>query len=167
LTYKYAKLTPGPELRRSGRSGLRRKVSLPATASRILVVDRSGELLGLLDADPGASGFEILSAGDGREALEVACAELPDVVVADFDMPGMNGIELCRAVRSSVWVRLPIVLVIDSQNREIIATATEAGADFCLPKPVDPARLLQESARLIGERAAAAAGAPHVGSITR
>jgi CheY-like chemotaxis protein len=142
LTYKYAKLTPGPELRRSGRSGLRRKVSLPATASRILVVDRSGELLSLLEADPGAAGFDFWSAGDGQEALEVACSELPDVIVADFDMPGMNGIELCKAVRGSVWVRLPIVLVIDSQTREIIATATQAGADFCLPKPVDPTRLV-------------------------
>jgi DNA-binding response OmpR family regulator len=54
----------------------------------------------------------------------------------------MNGIELCKAVRGSVWVRVPIVLAIDSQDREVIAAATQAGADFCLPKPVEPTRLV-------------------------
>lgn len=142
LTYKYAKQATGPELQGSNRSGLHRKTSLPATASRILVVDRSGALLRLLEADPSAAGFELLSAKDGREALEMACTELPDLIVADFDSPQMNGIELCKAVRSSVWVRPSIVLVIGSQNREVVAAATQAGADFCLPKPVDSARLV-------------------------
>jgi len=105
-------------------------------------VDRSGALLRLLEADPGAVGFELLSAQDGQEALDIACSELPDLIVADFDTPQMNGIELCKTVRSSVWVRPAIVLVMASQNREVVAAATQAGADICLPKPVDSARLV-------------------------
>jgi DNA-binding response OmpR family regulator len=142
LTYKHAKQAPQSEVRGANRSGTHKKASLPATASRILVVDRAGALLRLLEADPSAAGFELLSAQDGREALRMACSELPDLIVADFDTPQMNGIELCKAIRSSVWVRPAIVLVMASQNREVVAAATQAGADICLPKPVDSARLV-------------------------
>ena len=142
MTYKHAKQAPQSEVRGANRSGTHKKTSLPATASRILVVDRSGALLRLLQADPGAAGFELLSAQDGRDAVDLACSELPDLIVADFDTPQMNGIELCKAVRSSVWVRPAIVLVMASQNREVVAAATQAGADFCLPKPVDSPRLV-------------------------
>ncbi len=142
LTYKYANLAPQSEVRGANRSGTHQKTSLSATASRILVVDRSGALLRLLEGDPGAAGFELLSAEGGRDALDIACSELPDLIVADFDAPQMNGIELCKAVRRSVWVRPAIVLVMASQSREVVAAATQAGADFCLPKPVDSARLV-------------------------
>jgi CheY-like chemotaxis protein len=142
LTHKRIMLTTERELQGSNRSGQFSKVALPATAARILVADRSGLLLRSLKAAPAAAEFEFLSATDGREALEMACTELPDLIVTDSEMPRMNGIELCKAVRRGVWLRPPIVLVTDSRNRQLLTAATQAGADFCLLKPVDLTRLI-------------------------
>jgi DNA-binding response OmpR family regulator len=86
--------------------------------------------------------LELASAKDGHEAWKNLVVENPELIISDTDLPGMNGMDLCRAVRSSAWLgRTPFVLIADQAHREILTMATECGADLCLLKPVDPARL--------------------------
>ncbi len=134
---------PAPNAAAPNRSGLRRKARQPAPGTKVLVIDRSGRLLRSLKDHPDAGSFQFLSAHDGRLALELARAELPDLVVTETDVAGMNGIELCQAIRQSAWVdRTPVVLVANSVDHETLARATQAGADFCLARPVDTNRLV-------------------------
>ena len=68
-----------------------------APDGRVLVVEDEAAIARLLRVELGASGFDVILAGDGDEALVVALADPPDVVVADVMMPRMDGFELIRS----------------------------------------------------------------------
>lgn len=67
-------------------------------ANRILVVDDEAHILHVLSLKLRNAGHEVLTSVDGEEAFEVACQELPDLIITDFQMPYMTGLELCRAL---------------------------------------------------------------------
>lgn len=87
-----------------------------------------------------ARGFEVFEAASGEEALEKLRAEDPDVVLLDVNMPGMNGIETCRAMRECSDVPI-IVLSVRKVGKEK-AEAFEAGADQYITKPFDVEELI-------------------------
>lgn len=65
---------------------------------RILVVDDEAHILHVLSLKLRNAGHEVLTSVDGEEAFELACQELPDLIITDFQMPYMTGLELCRAL---------------------------------------------------------------------
>ena len=75
-----------------------------------------------------------LEAGSAEEALELLAAQKPDVAIFDFNMPGMNGIELAERVRAE-HPDMPIAIATANVQDEIIARARAAGAVF-VPKPI-------------------------------
>ncbi|MEE9413667.1 MAG: response regulator [Acidimicrobiales bacterium] len=110
---------------------------------KILVVDDSAIMRKLVTRSIRQAGFgdaEVIEAEDGAIALEVAASQLPDVILADWNMPVMTGIEMLRELRASGdMVRVGFVT---SESTTAIKTmAEEAGASFFLSKPIDKVEL--------------------------
>jgi CheY-like chemotaxis protein len=99
------------------------------------------------------SGFELVEAGDGMEAVELARSEEPSIVFLDIDMPRMDGISACREMRHADGTsNATIVMLTAATDDRAERRAGEAGADLFLTKPFSPLDLLRLVDR-IGERA--------------
>lgn len=108
------------------------------------------------------SGFEILEAADGDEALALACEHRPDLLVLDWMMPGLTGVEVTSALRAATPAcEAPIILLTAKSQQEDIATARQAGVTAYLSKPFSPIELLDtvESLLSAAPDPAAAVGA--------
>ncbi|WP_152618457.1 PP2C family protein-serine/threonine phosphatase [Leisingera sp. ANG-Vp] len=104
---------------------------------RVLVVDDSRLQRRILVASLKKWGFEVVEAESGEAAMEICQAETPDLILSDWMMPGMNGLEFCRAFRnrSSEDYAYFILLTSKSEKNEV-AEGLDAGADDFLTKPV-------------------------------
>jgi CheY-like chemotaxis protein len=95
------------------------------------------------------SEFELHEAADGVEAIEVARQTRPQIIFLDVDMPRLDGIETCRAMRANAaTTEATIVILTASHSSGIEAKAEEAGADLFLTKPFSPLALLRLVDRL-------------------
>jgi two-component system, NtrC family, sensor kinase len=120
-----------------------------ARRPRILVVDDE-ESVGALVATLLGSEFECLAVASGPEALERAASFLPDVIISDVLMPGMDGFELCRRVRADpVLGAVPFVLLTCVTDGDARAHGLEAGADDYLFKPIRRRELLARVGSLL------------------
>ena len=113
--------------------------------ARILVVDDIAANVKLLEAKLSAEYYEVITADNGRAALEIAETKAPDIILLDVMMPGMDGIETLDGLR-----RLPeldavpmVFMTAKVQPREETALR-EAGAVDVIPKPFDPLTLADE-----------------------
>jgi two-component system chemotaxis response regulator CheY len=98
--------------------------------------------------------FELHQAADGLQALEVAQRERPALVFLDVDMPGLNGIETCRRLRTDgATSDSTIVMLTAAHGDTVEGQAEEAGADLFLTKPFSPLELLNLVDRLSDRRA--------------
>ena len=92
----------------------------------------------------------VLTAGCGEAALATARRELPDVIVTDLHMPGMDGDSLCREVRSDAALReTPVIVVISGENALDRARAVRAGADDVVAKPISRIALVESVNRFL------------------
>jgi uncharacterized protein (TIGR02266 family) len=92
----------------------------------------------------------VFTASDGRECLEVARQQRPSVVVADLDMPGMGGEELCQRLKRDPDLRdVPVILLTSSDRAEDRARAVRAGADDVVSKPISRTALIQAVNRFL------------------
>jgi len=113
-----------------------------ASPPRILVVDDIAANVRLLEAVLTASGFQVIPAFSGEEALEKMAGQPPDLILLDVMMPGINGYEVCRRVRADpANAYLPVVMVTSSVGEDR-AAAIEGGADDFIQKPFDQQELL-------------------------
>ncbi|MDF1602601.1 adenylate/guanylate cyclase domain-containing response regulator [Nocardioides sp. YIM 152315] len=116
--------------------------------ARVLVVDDQPANVRLLDAILTSHGHLVSSAASGEEALEVLTAAEHDVVLLDILMPGIDGYEVCRAIRERPGTAyLPVVMVTASGVEQKVE-ALRAGADDFLTKPIDRPELLARVASL-------------------
>jgi len=76
---------------------------------KILIADDDPQMLRALRITLGARGYEVVTAADGRAALDAAIESHPDVVVLDLGMPGLTGIEVIEAIRG--WSQVPVLVV--------------------------------------------------------
>jgi two-component system, OmpR family, KDP operon response regulator KdpE len=103
--------------------------------SRVLVVDDEPQIARALAINLRARGYQVDTAPDGEQALELAARHHPDVVVLDLGLPGIDGLEVIRGLRH--WSSVPIVVVsVRDALRDKIA-ALDAGADDYLTKPFE------------------------------
>jgi adenylate cyclase len=114
----------------------------PETQERVLVVDDVPANVRLLEAILVPAGFAVSSASSGPEALELVAAELPDLVLLDVQMAGMNGYEVCRRIREHEATALIPVVMVTSHDSEARIDGIRAGADDFVTKPFDQQELL-------------------------
>lgn len=106
---------------------------------KILVVDDSSVMRKLVTRSIRQAGFgeaEIIEAEDGAQAVDVARSERPSVILADWNMPVMTGIEMLRALRAE-GDTVKVGFVTSESLAEVRLEAQEAGASFFLTKPID------------------------------
>ncbi len=110
--------------------------------ARILVVDDVTANLRLLEAKLQSEYYEVALAQSGEEALKQASGWLPDIILLDVMMPGMDGYETCRRIKADhATTHIPVVMVTALTDAEERVRGLEAGADDFLSKPVDDATL--------------------------
>lgn len=117
----------------------------------VLVVDDEADLLTLTARRLRRAGLEVLGAADGESAWEVILERMPDAVVLDVRMPGLDGLTLTRRIRDHADVHdLMVVLLTASVQSAEEADATAAGADAFVRKPCTAAELLDALEPLLG-----------------
>jgi DNA-binding response OmpR family regulator len=109
-------------------------------ALKLLVVDDEERLLSLLESYFTQEGFQVLTAADGREALEVAGREAPELIILDLMMPEMDGFEFMRAHRKTHST--PIIMLTAKVEDDDKIVGLELGADDYVTKPFRPRELL-------------------------
>ncbi|GAA4727413.1 response regulator [Nocardioides endophyticus] len=101
--------------------------------SKVLVVDDEPALARALAINLRAHGWEVVTAADGRSALEAAATEHPDVVLLDLGLPDLDGTEVLAGLRG--WTKVPIVVLSARQHGEDKVEALDLGADDYVTKP--------------------------------
>jgi two-component system response regulator MprA len=109
-------------------------MSTPAPRERVLVVDDDPPLLRMLARTLGAEGFEVEVAPDGGAALAAAERALPDVIVLDVGLPGIDGLSVCRRLRAK-GLSTPVLMLTARDAVPDRVAGLEAGADDYLVKP--------------------------------
>ena len=108
----------------------------------ILVVDDVPDNVDILQMRLEAQGYEVVTAGDGLEALEKVCALLPDLVLLDVMMPKLDGIETVKRLKADASLPfIPVILVTAKADASDVIAGLESGGDDYLTKPVDHAAL--------------------------
>jgi type IV pilus assembly protein PilB len=109
---------------------------------RVLVVEDSNTIASVVKYFLELEGFEVLLAKDGNSGLEAARRDPPQVIVTDYNMPGMDGIAMVKALRANGATRgIAVLMLTSDESVEKEAQALEAGVDDYILKPVEPRRL--------------------------
>ena len=112
-------------------------------SARVLVVDDIEINRKVLEAKLAAEYYQVMLAADGNQAIEVARAGNPDIVLLDVMMPGIDGYETCKRLKEDERTRhIPVLMVTALDERESRLRALEYGADDYLTKPVDDMQLM-------------------------
>lgn len=110
------------------------------SAGRILVVDDEPQITRVLKTTLSSQGYGVRSAGNGQEALDEMKGWSPDLIITDLRMPKMDGLELCRDIRSRSTV--PIIVLSVKGEEAVKVQALDAGADDYITKPFSVNELL-------------------------
>jgi putative two-component system response regulator len=117
-------------------------------SSTILIVDDEEAGRQTLESILEGEGYQLVIAENGQQAIEMAKATLPDVILLDVMMPGMTGFQVCERIRNDPSIaEIPIILLTALDDRDSLLTGLKAGADDFITKPFDRFEL---RARLIG-----------------
>jgi two-component system KDP operon response regulator KdpE len=108
--------------------------------TRLLVVEDDAPLRRALGTTLRASGFEVVEADSGEEGLRAHTAQRPDAVVLDLSLPGIDGMQVLREIRTGSEV--PVVVLTVRDQRDDKVAALDAGADDYVTKPFDTEELL-------------------------
>jgi two-component system cell cycle response regulator len=122
-------------------------------SGHILIVDDLSINRTILRARLSAACYTCIMAATGQDAIEMARAHRPDLVLLDFRLPDLNGQEVCRALRADPVTRdIPVILFSASTDRDLRLQALQAGADDFLAKPLDDSYLLGRIRSLLRAR---------------
>ncbi|PZT68554.1 response regulator [Streptomyces sp. SW4] len=132
---------------------------MPGVSGRVLVVDDNKVIRQLIRVNLELEGFEVVTAADGAECLDVVHRVRPDVVTLDVVMPRLDGLRTAALLRADPRTRdLPLAVISACTPYEVDA-GVDAGVDAFLPKPFEPAELVAVVRRLAERRPAAGGGA--------
>lgn len=120
-------------------------------SKRILIVDDEEVMLKVVSFRMKSLGYEVLTAVNGKQGLEMIKQEKPDLVILDMRLPLMDGREVCQAVKSADALKHIPVILLTASSENIAQKAKECCADDYSLKPFDPADLSAKIKKLIGE----------------
>jgi two-component system KDP operon response regulator KdpE len=106
----------------------------------VLVVDDEPQILRALRVNLAARSYDVLTASNGRQALDAAARHHPDLVVLDLGLPDMDGVEVVRGLRG--WSEVPIIILSGRSESQAKVQALDAGADDYVTKPFNVEELL-------------------------
>jgi len=111
---------------------------------KVLVVDDEEYIQHILNFSFGAEGYEVITAANGEEAVNIARSEKPDIIVLDIMMPKMDGYEACKQIKADPQTQDIPVILLTAKGREVDRKlGAEAGADDYVVKPFSPGRLIE------------------------
>lgn len=109
------------------------------TMYKILLVDDEPDIIEFLSYNLKKEGYEILTANNGKEAIEIARKEVPHLIVLDVMMPDMDGIETCREIREIKGLKDVLIAFLTARSEDYTQIAGfEVGADDYITKPIKP-----------------------------
>jgi DNA-binding response OmpR family regulator len=121
-------------------------------AKRILLVDDSQTVLMINRLLLSKEGYTILTAKDGQQAIDLAAAEKPDLILMDVIMPNMGGFEAVRALREREETKgIPVIMVTTRGEEENVRRGFDSGATDYITKPVNSGDLLAKVRSILGE----------------
>jgi two-component system, OmpR family, response regulator MtrA len=130
---------------------LRLNDDVSAHAPVLLVADDDEDILTLVQLRLSRSGYEVVVARDGDEALRLAQEKHPDLAVLDWMMPKASGIEVLRAIRAGAETAdIPVVLLTARANASDVEEGMAAGADDYVAKPFSPQELAARVQSILG-----------------
>ncbi len=122
-------------------------------AKKILLVDDEPDIISMLKLRLEASGYDVITAADGNIAYDKAKSELPDLVILDLMLPGMDGYQVCRLLKFNEKYRhIPIIMLTAKSQKDDKDWGQKVGADFYLTKPFDAAELLNKIKELLDKK---------------
>lgn len=132
-----------------------RRMDLGPKPDRVLVVDDNDDIRALISTILTRAGYNPEAADGGIAALAAATRATPEMYVLDLDMPGINGLDLCRDLKANHRTHAPVLIVSANTTADAITAAHAAGADAYLPKPFTRHDLLNLVNTLLQTTAAA------------
>jgi len=110
---------------------------------KVLVVDDDSDIVELLEYNLLKEGYSVLTASDGKKAIEIAKTFIPDLILLDIMMPQMDGIETGRMLRQNADLKNTYILFLTARSEEYSEVAAfEVGADDYITKPIKPRALM-------------------------
>ncbi|PPF33853.1 MtrAB system response regulator MtrA [Rathayibacter sp. AY1A3] len=133
-------------------------------SARILVVDDDAALAEMIGIVLRADGYDVSFCADGSGALEAFRRARPDLVLLDLMLPGIDGIEVCRAIRAESGV--PVIMLTAKSDTSDVVQGLESGADDYMVKPFDPKELVARIRTRLRPATAAANAVLQVGDLS-
>jgi len=128
------------------------------SAFKILLVDDEPDIIEFLGYNLKKEGYEILTASNGKDAIEIAKKELPHLIVLDVMMPDMDGIETCREIREQKGLQDVLIAFLTARSEDYTQIAGfEVGADDYITKPIKPRVFISRIKALLRRLQSAAA----------
>jgi len=121
----------------------------------ILVADDESHILHVVSMKLRNAGFRVLTARDGREAFETALHEKPDLLITDYHMPELSGLELCSKLKEEPSTSHIPAIMLTARGYQLEPADTEKSGILCmLSKPFSPRQLLETVNQVLGKLAA-------------
>lgn len=122
------------------------------TRKKILLVDDADTILMMERMILNKSGYDLITAKDGQEAIAKAVTERPDLILMDVVMPRMNGFEACKQLKQQDETKtIPIVMITTRGEEENVETGYESGCDDYITKPLNGLEVLTKVKNYLGE----------------
>jgi two-component system alkaline phosphatase synthesis response regulator PhoP len=121
----------------------------------ILAIDDEQDILDLLSYNLSKEGFRVAAVTTGEEGIRAARAAVPDLILLDLMLPGIDGLEVCRTLKEDARTRqVPIIMLTAKGEEADLVTGLELGADDYITKPFSPRVLLARLRAVLRRRAA-------------
>lgn len=109
----------------------------------ILIVEDEKDIVKMLDYNFKKEGFRVFSVNDGEDALDAVTSKRPDIIILDLMLPGMDGLEVCKVLKSDTKTNyIPIIMLTAKSQESDKIIGLELGADDYITKPFSPRELI-------------------------
>jgi len=120
-------------------------------AHKILLADDEEDIKTIVKIFLEGKGYEVVTAFDGLDAIEIAKAEMPDLILLDVMMPVINGYEVCQKLKADQQTaNIPVIMLSAAAHSDSVKKGMEAGALDYIIKPFDPEKLEQGIEKILG-----------------